>query len=525
MYTFTIMVTDSASPAKTDSHTYTIVIQPLPLEISTINPAKGTVDKVYNSHTFTSTGGTGAKTYDVTGGSLPGGMTLSTEGVLSGTPNEIGMYTFTIMVTDSASPAKTDSHTYTIVIQPLPLEISTINPAKGTVDKVYNSHTFTSTGGTGAKTYAVTGGSLPRGMTLSTAGVLSGTPTEIGARSFTVTVTDSASPAVTASRTYIIVIKSKPIQINAENPVNTADSATATNSTVTNSTVTNITGEGSTSTGSENITMGSSSKKTAGNIERKEKTPYLTGKEGMAGWEAIMSEMDDRFDEAVQKDSVIEIVEMNGDTVLPANMLALIRGKNMELNLKMGDGISWTINGMNVTEVQLYDIDLSVSRNTDKIPKDILEEIRKGNDSIQIELAHNGSFGFHATLTMAFDEIDAGQYANLFYYNEETRELEYMESSLVEVNGLVDFDLDHASAYTIILSNEPMSASALSTDNSESTKLTQDNIEADNIDMQTTNKITGNTMLWWILLGIMIVAVIGGVTIYIRKKNQGTKKE
>ncbi|MDD3416667.1 MAG: putative Ig domain-containing protein, partial [Lachnospiraceae bacterium] len=217
MYTFNVTVTDSTSI--TNSYTYTMEIEPQLLQINIVTPANGVIGTAY-SKTFTSTGGTGAKTYAITGGSLPGGMTLSTAGVLSGTPNVIGTYIFTIRVTDSASPAKTDSHTYTIVIKLQPLEISTKNPAKGTVDAVYNGHTFTSTGGTGAKTYAITGGSLPGGMTLSTAGVLSGTPNAIGTYIFKVTVTDSDTPAVTNSYTYTMEIEPQLLHINIVNPTN-----------------------------------------------------------------------------------------------------------------------------------------------------------------------------------------------------------------------------------------------------------------------------------------------------------------
>lgn len=53
------------------------------------------------------------------------------------------------------------------------------------------SESFTASGGIAPYTFAVTGGTLPAGLSLSAAGLLSGTPTEPGAYSFTVTATDS----------------------------------------------------------------------------------------------------------------------------------------------------------------------------------------------------------------------------------------------------------------------------------------------------------------------------------------------
>ena len=66
------------------------------------------------------------------------------------------------------------------------------------------SQTLTANGGTAPYTFAVTAGSVPAGLTLSTAGVLSGTPTTAGSSSFTVTATDS--DGVTGSQAYTLAV-------------------------------------------------------------------------------------------------------------------------------------------------------------------------------------------------------------------------------------------------------------------------------------------------------------------------------
>lgn len=55
------------------------------------------------------------------------------------------------------------------------------------------SNVLTASGGTAPYTYAVTAGALPGGLTLTGAGVLSGTPTATGSFNFTVTATDSST--------------------------------------------------------------------------------------------------------------------------------------------------------------------------------------------------------------------------------------------------------------------------------------------------------------------------------------------
>jgi Putative Ig domain len=49
-------------------------------------------------------------------GPVPPGLTLSTAGVISGTPTTTGTFTFTVRVTDSAQPSKTDTARVTIKI-------------------------------------------------------------------------------------------------------------------------------------------------------------------------------------------------------------------------------------------------------------------------------------------------------------------------------------------------------------------------------------------------------------------------
>jgi hypothetical protein len=67
--------------------------------------------------------------YTVTAGILPAGLTLAATGTLTGTPTVEGVSTFTVMVTDSATPAVTNSHSFTLVIDPPLTGAAAINAA------------------------------------------------------------------------------------------------------------------------------------------------------------------------------------------------------------------------------------------------------------------------------------------------------------------------------------------------------------------------------------------------------------
>jgi hypothetical protein len=156
------------------------------------------------SQTLTATGGTGPYTFTVLSGTLPPGMTLSPGGVLSGTPTAIGSTTVSIQATDTnGCPAVI---TYTITISPAACPVITITPPtlpNGTVGVAY-TQTLTASGGTAPYTFAVVGGVLPAGLTLTPGGVLSGTPTTARASTVSIRATDgNGCPAII---TYTITI-------------------------------------------------------------------------------------------------------------------------------------------------------------------------------------------------------------------------------------------------------------------------------------------------------------------------------
>ncbi|MDR3635617.1 MAG: Ig domain-containing protein, partial [Isosphaeraceae bacterium] len=136
----------------------------------------------------------------VTAGTLPAGLSLSTAGLLSGTPTATGASSFTVTATDNNSDS--GSQAFTLTVDPAITFTTTSLPA-ATVGAAY-SQQITATGGSGTLTYAVTTGTLPAGLSLSTAGLLSGTPTATGASSFTVTATDNNGDS--AGQAYTLTV-------------------------------------------------------------------------------------------------------------------------------------------------------------------------------------------------------------------------------------------------------------------------------------------------------------------------------
>lgn len=200
-YNFTVTATDANSC--TGERAYAWVVTGCPqITLSPTTLPNGTIGVAY-SQTITASGGTSPYTYAVTAGSLPAGVSLSSDGILSGSPTGTGTANFTVTATDANSC--TGARAYSITVDCPTITLSPTTLSNGTVGLAYNQ-TITSSGGTGPYTYAVTSGSLPAGLSLSSGGVISGTPSSSGSSSFTVTATDAAS--CTGNRAYTVQINS-----------------------------------------------------------------------------------------------------------------------------------------------------------------------------------------------------------------------------------------------------------------------------------------------------------------------------
>ncbi|MBI1759886.1 MAG: VCBS repeat-containing protein [Acidobacteria bacterium] len=91
------------------------------------------------------------------------------------------------------------------------ITLTTTSLPNGTVNAAYNQ-TLAASGGTGSYTFTLSTGSLPNGVTLSGAGVLSGIPLASGAFNFSVAATDGQS--CTGARTYTLTINCQTITVN-----------------------------------------------------------------------------------------------------------------------------------------------------------------------------------------------------------------------------------------------------------------------------------------------------------------------
>lgn len=167
---------------------------------------------------------------------------------------------------------------------------------------------------------------------------------------------------------------------------------------------------------------------------------------GQNGWEAVSAEI------ITSSDGDKILVEMNSATKVPSTILGDLEGKDVDVVFNMGRGITWTVNGLSITSRKTIDFD--ISKNTRHIPDEVVDNA-EGSHKKQISLDHKGTFGCTAALTYEVGTKYNGLYANLFYYNPKTEQLEFADCSLVS-GGKAKFTFTHASDYLITISDEPL---------------------------------------------------------------------
>jgi hypothetical protein len=208
-YNFTVTATDSGTPPQSQNQALSITIY-TGLTITTTTLPNGVVNTAYNASVAAS-GGTPPYTWSATG--QPAWMSISSStGALSGTPTASGTTNFSVKVTDSSTPPQSKSQNLSVTIIAA-LSITTTSLPNGTVGTAYSSPALAATGGVSPYTWSVPPGKLPPGLSLSSSGGFSGTPTATGVYNFTVTATDSGTPQQTANQGLSITINNPALTI------------------------------------------------------------------------------------------------------------------------------------------------------------------------------------------------------------------------------------------------------------------------------------------------------------------------
>ena len=242
--------------------------------------------------------------------------------------------------------------------------------------------------------------------------------------------------------------------------------------------------------------------------------PFIKDDNVKAGWDAIRSQIE------TAKDGETVKVDMNGSTIVPQNIFESIRSRDITVIFDMGAGVTWTVNGRDVRNI-FGDIDFGITCGKNAgagIPIDIINKVTEGRYRVNLTLAYDGEFGFTAVLTINLDKKNAGLYANLFYFNQQTGELEFICSDEIDAEGNTRLVFTHASDYIVVVDEKPMGSADDGVADSGSEAGTGD--EKSQAAGITESPRTGDSGLpiWLIVSGAVIIILSAGAVLMMKKK-------
>lgn len=264
---------------------------------------------------------------------------------------------------------------------------------------------------------------------------------------------------------------------------------------------TESTGTGSVDTGSKNT--GSTEKSNADAVEDgRDARPFLKGENGKEGWDVIR-------EEAKQAPAGEEItVDMNGTTKVPGSLFDLIRGEDVTVVFAMDNGITWSVNGRDVTVEGVRDIDFGVKYGEQaegNIPVSVINNVTGEKFYTGLSLGYDGEFGFQAVLTLNMDQKNAGLYASLYYYNEQTGEMEFICEEEIAEDGSVALTFTHASEYILVVDAKTTEQEPADTETG--------NVQPADTGIVAAPEQEENHTAWWIFLIGAAAAAVGALAV------------
>jgi hypothetical protein len=206
---YPISITASNGVGSNSVQSFTLTVNQAP----SITSATSTTFTVGTAGSFSVTASSfPAPTFSETG-ALPSGVTLSSAGVLSGTPAAGSGGTYGISITASNGVGSNATQSFTLTVDQAPA----ITSATSTTFKVGTAGAFTVTAsGFPTPTYSETG-VLPSGVTLSSAGILSGTPAVGSGGSYPISITASNGIGSNSVQSFTLTVDEAPAITSANN--------------------------------------------------------------------------------------------------------------------------------------------------------------------------------------------------------------------------------------------------------------------------------------------------------------------
>lgn len=217
------------------------------------------------------------------------------------------------------------------------------------------------------------------------------------------------------------------------------------------------------------------------------------------------------------------IITLNSNTRISKKVVDMAVNHGVDLELELPNALRWIIDAKSLSKALNTEIDMNAVFLEGILDSKLVEAAAKGRDYLELRLAHEGEFGFLASLVIPVDEAYTGKTANLFYYNADADMLEFQMAVSVEEQSELIFTFTHASDYLIVFADGSMEEENILT-SSETETETEAEMNT-GIEVVKTEKNSLKTLVFVTVL-IMLLAVflvLSGIWINSRKKEKEKK--
>lgn len=214
-------------------------------------------------------------------------------------------------------------------------------------------------------------------------------------------------------------------------------------------------------------------------------------------------------------------IDINESGIVYSETLEKMKEEEIKAVFKAGENVTWTIDGNSIDADALADVNLEVRTEGGGIPDEKIQElVTDGSNYLELSLSHEGEFGFKAVLTVKMEEGNPGQYANLFYYNE-NEVWEYIGASMIDESKNASFEFEHASEYLIVINDKIMDSVLAEKVNTAGEEISKQTDDAETVmeNEVSRGEISKKVLILILILLGSIFIVIGTVLIVNKKSN------
>ena len=254
-----------------------------------------------------------------------------------------------------------------------------------------------------------------------------------------------------------------------------------------------------------------------------EKVQEAVNKKQVAGEQAeleLMSDLVEMVNEAeTDGEKKTVSIQLNKNTEISQKIVEMAKEHGVDLEVSLPNELKWTIKSDSLGDGMPSAINLNAQIVNDVIEKEVIHTVVEEQEYIELSLSHDGVFGFEAVLTIPVEKKHVGQTANLFYFNEKTKELEFIMAAPVDEEGNIALDFNHASDYVIVFAEKSMEDVVTTVET-----ITEEELTVSEIDKSAGDKQDNINKL--LVICIIILFISGSIAVigYLLYK-RGDKKE